>query len=206
MEFSTAAMSQPVNQPVNELIAKWAEGDQQALNALVPLIYKELHSLAHWYLAKERSGHTLQTTALVNEAYMRMAQQGPFQTQDRQHLIAITARLMRQILVDYARSHRADKRGADLLVSLADGVDVALDRGTDVIAVDDALTQLSRLDPQQALLVELRFFGGMTLEEASAVLGISTSTAKREWNMAKAWLTRELRKGNHGTSGELGKG
>jgi RNA polymerase sigma factor (TIGR02999 family) len=205
MEFSSAAMSQPVHQPVNELIAKWAKGDQEALNALVPLIYKELHSLAHWYLAKERSAHTLQTTALVNEAYIRMAQQGPFQTQDRQHLIAITARLMRQILVDYARSHRADKRGADLLVSLGDGIDVALDRGTDVIAVDEALTELSRLDPQQALLVELRFFGGMTLEEVSAVLGISTSTAKREWNIAKAWLTRELRKGTDGARGELGE-
>ncbi len=188
-------MSQPVHQPVNELIAKWAQGDQEALNALVPLIYKELHSLAHWYLAKERSAHTLQTTALVNEAYIRMAQQGPFQTQDRQHLIAITARLMRQILVDYARSYRADKRGADLLVSLGNDVDVALDRDIDVVAVDEALTQLSRLDPQQSLLVELRFFGGMTVEEASAILGISTSTAKREWNIAKAWLTRELRKG-----------
>src|SRR5690349_10828259 len=160
-------MSQPVHHRVKELIAKWAEGDQEALSALVPLIYEELHALAHWYLANERSAHTLQTTALVNEAYIRMAQQGPFQTQSREHLIAITARLMRQILVDYARSHRAGKRGADLLVSLGDGVDVALDRGTDVIAVDEALTQLSRLDPQQALLVELRFFGGMTLEETS---------------------------------------
>jgi len=199
------AMSEPVHQPVNELIARWAEGDREALNALVPLIYKELHSLAHWYLAKERSAHTLQTTALVNEAYLRMAQQGPFQTQDRQHLIAITARLMRQILVDYARSHRADKRGADLLVPLGDDIDVSLDRGTDVVAVDEALTRLAQLDPQQSLLVELRFFGGMTLEETAAVLGISTSTAKREWNMAKAWLTRELRKGNDGASGELGE-
>lgn len=198
-------MSQPLPQPASELIEKWTEGDREALNALVPLIYKELHSLAHWYLARERSAHTLQTTALVNEAYIRMAQQGPFQTQSRQHLIAITARLMRQILVDYARNHRADKRGADLLIELGDDVDVALERGTDLIAVDDALTQLSRLDPRQSLIVELRFFGGMTLEETSAVLGISGTTAKREWSMAKAWLTRELRKGRDGTTSAMGK-
>jgi RNA polymerase sigma-70 factor, ECF subfamily len=198
-------MSQPQPQPVTELIAKWKEGDREALNALVPFIYQELHSLAHRYLGKERSAHTLQTTALVNEAYIRMAQQGPFQTQSRQHLIAITARLMRQILVDYARNHSAGKRGANLQVELLDGFDVAQERGTDIIALDDALTQLSRLDPQQSLLVELRFFGGMTLEETAAVLEISVATAKREWNMAKAWLTRELRKGNDGTSAVLGK-
>ena len=198
-------MSQPLPQPVSELIAKWTDGDREALNALVPFIYEELHSLAHWYLGKERSAHTLQTTALVNEAYIRMAQQGPFQTQSRQHVIAITARLMRQILVDYARSHGAGKRGADLLVELSDGADVAEERGSDIIALDDALKELSRLDPQQSLLVELRFFGGMTLEETATVLGISGSTAKREWRMAKAWLTRELRKGNDGTSAVLGK-
>ena len=198
-------MSQPLPQPVSELIAKWTDGDREALNALVPFIYQELHSLAHWYLGKERSAHTLQTTALVNEAYIRMAQQGPFQTQSRQHVIAITARLMRQILVDYARSHGAGKRGGDLLVELSDGADVAEERGADIIALDDALKELSRLDPQQSLLVELRFFGGMTLEETATVLGISGTTAKREWRMAKAWLTRELRKGNDGTSAVLGK-
>jgi RNA polymerase sigma-70 factor (ECF subfamily) len=199
-------MSEPSLHAVSQLLEKWKVGDRESLNLLVPLIYSELHSLAHWHLRGERSDHTLQTTALVHEAYIRLAQQGPFQTQDRQHLIAITARLMRQILVDYARAHRADKRGAELKVELNDAIDLSQRRDFDVIALDDALTALSSLDTQQSLIVELRFFGGMTVEETAAVLGISTATANRDWSMAKAWLTRELRRGSHGANAAVGEG
>ena len=174
-------------QPVSELIEKWKAGDREALNALVPLLYNELHSLAHHYLQAERSGHTLQTTALVHEAYLRLAKQGPFQTQNREHFVAIAARLMRQILVDYARSHRAEKRGAECRVELEEGMEAFPHHGTDVIALDDALNQLFQLDQQQSLIVELRFFGGLTTEETAAVLGVSTATIGRDWSMAKAW-------------------
>jgi len=185
---------------VSELLDRWKAGDREALNALVPLIYNELHSLAHYYLQGERTGHTLQTTALVHEAYLRLARQGPFQTQDRQHFVAVAARLMRQILVDYARVHRAAKRGADCRVELDEDLEQPQRRGTDVVALDDALNQLSQFDPQQSLIVELRFFGGMTVEETAGVLGISVATTKRDWSMAKAWLARELGRGNDGTS------
>jgi|SRR6185312_1577035 len=199
-------MPESLPQPISQLIEKWTAGDREAINALVPLIYRELHSLAHWYLRGERSGHTLQTTALVHEAYLRLVQQGPFQTQSREHLVAIAAMLMRQILVDSARAHRAEKRGAGLKVELNEDFDVAERRGTDVIALDDALRDLSLLDPQQGQIVELRCFGGLTVEETASVLGISTATTKREWVMAKAWLTRELRRGSDGKSAGVGEG
>lgn len=185
----------PPSQAVTELLDKWKTGDREALNALVPLIYKELHGLAHYYLQGERSGHTLQTTALVHEAYLRLAKQGPFQTQNREHFVALAARMMRQILVDHARSHRAAKRGPDCKVELSEGLDLPQPTGTDVLALDDALTELAQFDAQQCLIVELRFFGGMTLEETAAVMGISVATTKRDWTMAKAWLARELGKG-----------
>ena len=195
----------PSSQSVSELLDKWKAGDREALNALVPLIYKELHALAHHYLQGERSEHTLQTTALVNEAYLRLAKQGPFQTQNREHLVAVSARLMRQILVDYARSHRAAKRGPDCKVELDEDLEQPEYRGADVLALDDALNQLAQFDRQQSLIVELRFFGGMTAEETAAVLGISVATTKRDWSMAKAWISRELRKGRDGTNA-VGKG
>ena len=197
-------MHRPPFQSVSELLDKWKAGDREALNALVLLIYSELHALAHHYLQGERSGHTLQTTALVNEAYLRLAKQGPFQTQNREHLVAVSARLMRQILVDYARNHRAAKRGAEFRVELEEGLEQLQYCGADVVALDDALNHLAQFDPQQSLIVELRFFGGMTLEEAAAVLDISVATTKRDWSMAKAWLSRELGKGGDGKS-ELGK-
>jgi len=190
----------PLSQPVTELLDKWKTGDREALNALVPLIYKELHGLAHYYLQGERTGHTLQTTALVHEAYLRLAKQGPYQTQNREHFVALAARLMRQILVDYARSHRAAKRGPDCKVEFDESLEPAQSTGTDVVALDDALNQLAEFDAQQSLIVELRFFGGMTLEETAAVLGVSVATTKRDWSMAKAWLARELGKGSHGQS------
>src|SRR5471032_905266 len=180
-------MHRPPFQSVSELLDKWKAGDREALNALVPLIYNELHALAHHYLQGERSGHTLQTTALVNEAYLRLAKQGPFQTQNREHFVAVAARLIRQILVDYARNHRATKRGAECRVELEEDLEPLQHRGTDVVALDDALNQLAQLDRQQSLIVELRFFGGLTVEETAAVLGSSPATIGRDWSMAKAW-------------------
>lgn len=199
-------MPQLPSQSVSELLGRWRAGDEDALQALVPLIYNELHELAHYYLRGERSGHTLQTTALVHEAYLRLMQQGPFQAQNREHFIAIAARLMRQILVDYARSYRAAKRGADCRVELNEDFEQPQRQGADVIVLDDALTDLAKLDAQQARIVELRFFGGLTVEETAAVLSVSAATVGRDWTMAKAWLSRELRRGkDHGKGGTLGK-
>src|SRR5216683_4501020 len=191
------------SEPISELLVKWRAGDQEALKTLVPLIYRELHGLAHYYLRGERSGHTLQTTALVHEAYLRLAKLGPFQTESRGHFVGVAARLMRQILVDYARSHRAAKRGPDRKVELDVALPLAQIRSADVVAVDDALKSLEQIDEQQSRLVELRFFGGLTTEEAAEVLGISRSTAKREWNVAKAWLSRQMKRGHHGKSGAM---
>lgn len=190
----------PPSPSVNELLDLWKAGDRDALNALVPQIYKELHGLAHFYLQGERSGHTLQTSALINETYLRLAQQGPLATQNREHLIAVSARLMRQILVDYARSHGAIKRGAAWRVELVDEPAANPVRVADVVAVDDALTELTRFDPQQSLIVELRFFGGLTVEETAAVMGISVATVGRAWSLARSWLTQQLRKSGSGTS------
>ena len=199
-------MPQLPSQSVSELLGRWRAGDQNALQALVPLIYNELHDLAHHYLRGERSGHTLQTTALVHEAYLRLMRQGPFQTQNREHFIAIAARLMRQILVDYARSYRAAKRGADCRVELNEDLEQSQRQAADVIALDDALTDLAKLDAQQARIVELRFFGGLTVEETAALLGVSVATVGRDWCMAKAWLSREMRRGeDHGKRAALGK-
>jgi RNA polymerase sigma factor (TIGR02999 family) len=154
----------------------------------------------------ERSGHTLQTTALVHEAYLRLMQQGPFQAQNREHFIAIAARLMRQILVDHARSYRAAKRGPDCKVELNEDFEHPQRQAADVIALDDALTDLEKLDVQQARVVELRFFGGLTMEETAAVLGVSAATVGRDWTMAKAWLSRQMRKEeDHGEGEKLGK-
>jgi RNA polymerase sigma factor (TIGR02999 family) len=193
------------SESITALLGKWNAGEREALNALVPLIYKELHGLAHYYLQGERTNHTLQTTALVNEAYLRLARQGPFPVQNREHFVAMSARLMRQILVDYARNHRADKRGGDCKVELDENLEQAQHTGTDVIALDDALTRLAQLDSQQSLIVELRFFGGMTLEETAAVLSISLATTKRDWSMARAWLYRDLRKDDNGKSAAVGQ-
>jgi RNA polymerase sigma factor (TIGR02999 family) len=193
------------SQPFGELLLKWRAGDQEALQALVPLVYKELRAVAHGYLKRERPGHTLQTTALVHEAYLRLANQRPLDTENRGHFIGVAARLMRQILVDYARSHRAAKRGPDRKVELDAALAVPQMPRADVVALDDALTDLAQVDEQQSRIVELRFFGGLTTEEAAEVLGISRSTAKRDWNVAKAWLTRQMKRGSRGPSGTVGK-
>src|SRR6267142_880081 len=198
-------MPQLPPQSVGELLDKWKAGDQEALNTLVPMIYNELHRLAHHYLQGERSEHTLQTTALVHEAYLRLVKQGPFQTQNREHFVAVAARLMRQILVDYARSHRAAKRGAECRVELGDAIEQPQKRDTDVVALDDALNELAKLDEQQCRIVELRFFGGLTLEETAAVMDISSATVGSDWNMAKAWLSRQMQRGSDGKGTPVGK-
>ena len=184
--------------PVSELLAKWRAGDEEALHALMPLVYNELHAVAHRYLQRERPDHTLQTTALVHEAYLRLNDQRPFDTENRAHFVAIAARLMRQILVDYARTHIAAKRGADRKVEFDEGLFLAQQPDTNVVALDDALNELASFDEQQSRIVELKYFGGLTNEEIAAFLGISVSTIKREWNVAKAWLSRQIKRGNRG--------
>jgi RNA polymerase sigma factor (TIGR02999 family) len=192
---------------VTVLLAKWQGGNEEALQALIPLVYKELRALAHHYLRAERPGHTLQSTALVHEAYLRLVGQRPVQIQNRAHFVGIAAKLMRQILVDYARRRRAAKRGPECRVELDEsigGLDVAEKQGVDVLALDDALIQLSRRDVQQGRIVEMRFFGGLTVEETAEALDISAATVKRDWTMAKAWLTREMQRGGGGKNQAVG--
>jgi RNA polymerase sigma factor (TIGR02999 family) len=153
--------------------------------------------VAHHYLQRERPGHTLQSAALVHEAYLRLVSGGPLATENRAHFVAVAARLMRQILVDHARAHDAAKRGADCTVELGEAIEQAEVRHTDLLAFDDALHALTRHDEQQSRIVELRWFGGLTIEETAEVLNISPATVKRDWNMAKAWLSRQMRR-NHG--------
>ena len=198
-------MNQQHSHPVSELIVRWKAGDEEALQALIPLVYKELRDIARHHLQRERPGHTLQSAALVHEAYLRLIDQRPFDTENRAHFLAVASRLMRQILVDYARSHGAAKRGADRRVELDASLVLPQVRSTDVVALDDALTGLAKLDEQQGRIVELRFFGGLATEEIAKVLGISSSTVKRDWNVAKAWLTRQMRKGAHGYTGAVAK-
>ena len=198
-------MSQQPSQHVTQLLVRWKAGDKGALEALVPLVYKELRDIARHHLRRERPEHTLQSAALVHEAYLRLVDQRPFDTENRAHFLAVASRLMRQILVDYARSHRAAKRGADRLVDLDTSVVLPQVRSVDVVALDDALNGLAKLDEQQGRIVELRFFGGLATDEIAEVLGISASTVKRDWNVAKAWLTRQMKKGNRGKAGAVAK-
>jgi RNA polymerase sigma factor (TIGR02999 family) len=179
--------------PVTELLVRWRGGDCEALDALMPLVYQELRRIAHHYLQNERSGHTLQGTALVNEAYVRMVAQDFPAWQNRAHFFAVAAQLMRQILVDYARSHRAAKRGGSVCrLTLDEAEEQAQPIDVDVIALDEALKTLAEMDPQQSRVVELKFFAGLSIEDTSEVLGISSSTVKRAWITARAWLYREL--------------
>jgi RNA polymerase sigma factor (TIGR02999 family) len=159
----------------------------------MPLVYDEMRRLAHRYLRRERPGHTLQSTALVHEAFVRLTGNAPPQWEDRAHFFGIAAHLMRQILVEYARSRNADKRGGAAIKLAIDGVDVpGQTPGLDIVALDDALKDLARIDPQQSRVVELRFFSGLSIEDTAEVLGISESTVKRDWNTARVWLFREL--------------
>ncbi len=180
---------------VTQLLIAWSNGDKAALNKLMPLIYDELRQLARHYMSRERPGHTLQTTALVNEAYVRLVNRQGVHWQNRAHFFAIAAQLMRSILVDHARSHAYAKRGGGAhKIALDDAMVVSQERAAEVVALDDALKRLAEIDPQQSRTVELRFFGGLTIEETAEVLGLSPATIKREWSTAKAWLYHELSK------------
>ena len=178
---------------VTQLLIQWSNGDKAALDKLMPLIYEELRQLARHYMNRERAGHTLQTTALVNEAYLRLINRKQVHWQNRAHFFAIAAHLMRSILVDHARSHAYAKRGGGARkIALDEALAVSQQRAADVVALDDALKRLAEIDRQQSRIVELKFFGGLTIEETAEVLGLSSATIKREWSTAKAWLYHEL--------------
>ena len=178
---------------VSKLLLNWGQGDQGAREALIPLVYEELRRLARRHLRRERPDHTLQSAALVNEAYLRLIRQGQPQWQNRAQFFGLASQLMRHILVDHARNRAAAKRGAGA-PRLSLDPEIALPRGRDVdlVALDDALNQLAALDSQQSRVVELRFFGGLSIQETSVVLGVSAATVKREWATARAWLQREI--------------
>ena len=181
---------------VTELLVRWRGGDKAALDVLLPLVYTELRRIARHYLLQERSDHTLQSTALVHEAYVRLAKQQLPEWKNRAHFFAVAAQLMRQILVDHARTHRASKRGgAAYVLALEEAEEEAQPLDLDLVALDDALKTLAELDSQQSRVVELKFFGGLSIEETAEVLGVSSSTVKRDWVMARAWLHRELERG-----------
>lgn len=186
-------MNADSSHPVSELLVRWRRGDQEALQALVPLVYDEVRRLAHHHLQAERPGHTLQSTALVHEAYLRLVGQEPLRLDNRAHFFAVASHLMRQILVDYARKHRAAKRGANnLTLTLDEAIALPKKRQLDLVALDDALNSLARLDPQQSRIVELRFFGGLTILETGQVLGVSPATVTRHWTSARRWLHHEM--------------
>jgi len=181
---------------ITQLLLAWGDGDQTALEKLAPLVHAELHRLAKRYMAGERRGHLLQTTALVNEAYLRLVDWKAVRWQNRAHFFGVSAGLMRRVLVDFARSQNYAKRGGGALrVSLGEAAAVSPEPSIDLLALDEALGRLSALDARQARVVELRFFGGMELEEIAEALKVSLGTVKRDWGLAKLWLLRELRRG-----------
>jgi RNA polymerase sigma factor (TIGR02999 family) len=189
-------MSQSENNPqdITEMLREWSDGNREALDKLMPLVYEELHRQAARYLRRENQDHTLQTTALIHEAYIKLIDQKNVQWQNRTHFFAIAAQAMRRILVDYARTKHRDKRGGDdIKLPLDEATMIAVDeKNIDLIALDEALTRLNAIDEQQVRVVELRFFSGLSLEETAEALKISRATAARDWAMAKAWLLREL--------------
>ncbi len=179
---------------VTQLLRAWSTGDRAALDRLIPLVYDELHRLAHAYMRREHAGHMLQTTALVNEAYLQLVDTDKVKWHDRNHFFAIAAKLMRRILIDNARSLCAQKRGGKIRrVSLSDSVVFASKPDADLIELNDALTSLEEIDARRARVVELRFFGGMTLEETAEVLKVSADTVWHDWDLAKTWLFREMK-------------
>lgn len=188
-------MVEPQTHQVTQLLIDWSNGDRAALDTLMSIVDDELRRLAHRYMNRERAGHTLQTTALVNEAYVRLVNRESVHWQNRAHFFAIAAQLMRTILVDHARSHACAKRGGGAnKLELDEALVVSQEKASEVVALDDALQVLAQIDPQQSRIVELRFFGGLTVEETAEVLQLSPATIKREWSTAKAWLFRELAK------------
>ncbi len=183
----------PSPQQVSQLLVAWSDGDGAALDKLMPLVHEELRRLAHYYMRGEGPGNTMQTSALVNEAYLRLVDQTNPHWQNRAHFFAISAQLMRQILVDYARKRRSRKRGGDVRqMSLDEEMIVSEERAAHVVALDDALKSLAEIDPRKSQIVELRFFGGLSIEETAEVLAVSPGTVMRDWTLAKAWLRREI--------------
>jgi RNA polymerase sigma factor (TIGR02999 family) len=188
-------MTQAPTHDVTQLLIEWSNGDKAALDKLLPLIHEELRRLAHYYMSRERPGHTLQTTALVDEAYLRLVNRKDVHWQNRAHFFAIAAQSMRSILVDHARNHAYMKRGGGARkIALDEAMVVSQERAAEVVALDEVLKELASFDPQQSRIVELRFFGGLTIEETAEVLDLSPATIKREWSTAKAWLYHELAK------------
>ena len=181
-------MPQLLSQTVTQLLGEWAEGNEEALQRLIPLVYDELRRQARRYFRRERADHTLQSTALVHEAYLRLCLQQAPRFANREHFFAISAQLMRQILVEHARRHRAAKRGGGHKLALDDSLALANMKDPDVIALDEALHQLAQLDPRQSHIVELRFFGGLSITEIASVLHVSPATVKRDWVTARVWL------------------
>jgi len=180
-------------QNVTQLLIAWNNGDKEALDKLVPIVYDELRRQAARYLRRERPGHTLQTTALIHEAYLRLIDQKSVQWQNRAQFFGIAAQMMRRILVDHARTkHRAKRGGSDIRVSLTDATSLTKDPDLDLVELDEALNRLGKIDPQQSKIVELRFFSGLNVDETAAALQISPATVKRDWKVAKAWLYREI--------------
>ena len=183
----------PPQHHITELLAEWSDGNQSALDELYPLVYEELHRLARRYMSRERKGHTLQTTALINEAYVRLVDQRNVRWANRSHFFAISAQIMRRILIDHARRHAYAKRGGGAQqVSLDEAAIVTPDQSLDLIRLDEALNSLSQMDPRRGQVVELRFFGGLNNEEIAGVLKVSENTVTRDWNMARAWLYQQL--------------
>jgi RNA polymerase sigma factor (TIGR02999 family) len=188
-------MAVPSTHEITRLLVAWNNGDEAALEQLTPFVQMELRRLAKRYMAGERQGHILQTTALVNEAFLRLIEWKNVEWQNRTHFFGLAAQIMRRILVDFARARNREKRGGDALqVSLSEAANVALERSADLVALDDALQALEKLDQRQARVVELRFFAGLSHEEAAEALNVSVSTVRRDWSLAEAWLYRELNK------------
>jgi RNA polymerase sigma factor (TIGR02999 family) len=188
--------SAPSPQDITQLLVECRQGNREALDELMPLVYNELRAVARRYLARERPGHTLQSTALVNEAYLKLIGQRDVQWQNRAHFFGVAAQLMRRLLVDHARRRKRAKRGSGgTRITLVEGLASVEPVDLDAIALDDALKSLEQLDPKKGRLVELRFFGGLTIEETAEVMGTSAGTVKREWQFAKVWLYRQMQHG-----------
>jgi RNA polymerase sigma-70 factor (ECF subfamily) len=184
------------SEEITELLLSWSNGDQAALDQLIPLVYPELKRLARRYMGRENADHTLQTSALINEAYLRLIDRRNVRWQDRAHFFAVAAQIMRHILVDHARMYRYGKRGGGTIhVPLDEGTIVREERAGELVALDDALRRLAAIDPRKSQIVELRFFGGLTVEETSEVMNLAPITIMREWRAAKAWLWREISAG-----------
>ncbi|HEU0251746.1 MAG TPA: sigma-70 family RNA polymerase sigma factor [Pyrinomonadaceae bacterium] len=192
LEFD--AMNALMADDLTEMLLEWREGDKAALNRLMPLVYDEIRRIAHRYVQRERDGHTLQTSALVNEAYLRLAGQQSVDWQNRAHFFGVTAQVMRHILIDHARRRRYVKHGGEVrVIPISEAAEMSMQRASELIALDEALEELSKLDQRKSRVVELRYFGGLSLEETAEVLQISLMTVRRDWRAAKAWLYKAMK-------------